>query len=107
MDRIHNRMCVATPSPVCCIAYICCRKKRQPPFPLLRKTRVAEFLDDAAEILILTVIFQPFAAKYCSRALFRHAVQNLPSRAPHVDARSAKKCRHFAVASPGMPVAKL
>jgi hypothetical protein len=60
---------------VCCIAYkICCRKKHQSSFRLLRKTRGAEFLDDAAKIFVFSVIFQSIAAKSCSRALFRHAV---------------------------------
>jgi hypothetical protein len=83
------------------------QKKHQPSFRLLRKITGAEFLDVTAQTFILTVIFQSIAAKSCSRALFRHAVQNLPSSALPADGRSAKKCRHFAVASPGMPVAKL
>jgi hypothetical protein len=58
---------------------------------LLRKTRSAEFLDDAAQIITLTVIFQPIAAKFCNRALFRHAVQNLRGVASHAGGESVKK----------------
>jgi hypothetical protein len=66
---------------------------------LLRKTEGAEFLDYAAKIFILTVIFQSIAAKSCSRALFRHVAQNRPTNAPPVDDASAKKSNHFAIAS--------
>jgi hypothetical protein len=81
-------------------------QKHQSLSRLLRKKSGAEFLDDAAQIFILTVIFQSIAAKSCSRALFRHTVQNLHSSAPHIDDHPSKSAGISQLRASGMPVAK-
>jgi len=42
-----------------------------------RPKLLADFFGDLAQIFILLLIFQSIAVKFCNRALFRHAVQNL------------------------------
>jgi hypothetical protein len=104
-NATHRHVFMPVISLLRCI-YIYCRKKNQSPSRLLRKMRSAEFLDGAAQIVILTVIFQSIAAKFCSRALFRHAGQNLPSDAFQPDDASAKSAGISQLRAPGMPVAK-
>jgi len=66
---------------------------------LLRKIRIAEFLDDGAQIFIFVIIFQSIAPKFCNRALSRQAVQRFVTQDLASRRRGSRKVKHFAPAN--------